>query len=119
MDGFGFALEVCHNYRYIAAEFPDYLAARTAWRRERFGIGGDGDAFEFRFAVGNGFEYCDAFGTERQAICRRFDVAAFNYLAAFGFDGGSDLKIRIRCDRIFSSLECGCYQFVFAVLIRH
>lgn len=104
LDGFGFAVQVGEGDRNIAAEFPDYLAADSAGRRQFFRIGDDRDLRDFPFAFRDGFPDRHAFGANRQTVARRFDVAARKNLAAFGFDGRSDLEIGIRRKGAFAHL---------------
>src|SRR5260370_757926 len=94
IDAFHF-LEVGEDDFEIAAELPENLPARTAWRRRVFRVRDDRDAREFPFAFGNRFDESDALGTDRQAVGRILDVAAGEDRAARRFQRGADLKAGI------------------------
>src|ERR1035437_3617586 len=49
--GFGFAARVHQDDFHVAAEFPQNLPARAAGRRQRVGVGRDGDAPELAHAL--------------------------------------------------------------------
>ena len=57
-------MEVREDDWHVAAEFPDYLAADSAWRRELLGIDDDCDAFEMLLAARDAFPNRDTFGAD-------------------------------------------------------
>ena len=73
---FDFPLQVRENHFRVSAEFPDDLAARSAGRRERIGVGHHGDGVKSALAFGNGLKNRDALGAKRQAVRRVLHVAA-------------------------------------------
>src|SRR5690348_5626987 len=109
----GFAFEIRENHGNIAAKFPDDLAARATGRRERVGIGDDGDGFEIVLALGDGFENGDAFGAEREAVAGVFDVAAAIDASGFGMNGGAHEKFGERRVRVFAGGARGGDELVF------
>lgn len=108
-----FSFEVGENYRDIAAEFPDDLAADSAGWGEVFGVDDDGDLGEAGLAARDSFPDGDAFGADGEAVAGGFDVAADVDVAILGFDSGADLEIRIRCVGPGSGGRGRVYQFLF------
>src|SRR3954451_5789404 len=76
----------------VTAEFPENLAAGTARRRRLVRIGHNRDATELRVPVGQRLEHRDAFGTDRQAVCRILDVATCDDSPVRGLQRGANLE---------------------------
>src|SRR5438477_4287736 len=85
--------EVRQNDFEVAAEFPQDLPARAARRRQRRRVGDDGDAGKNAMAFGDRLEHRDAFGADRQAVRRVFDVAARNNCPVGGFEGSAHFEV--------------------------
>ena len=104
------ALEVAKNHFQVAAEFPEDLPAGAARRRRRLGVGDDGDAREVPMPFGDRLEYCDALGTDRQAIGRVFDITAGDDGASRAFQRCTDQEMRIRRVRVQANGTRGIKQ---------
>src|SRR3954471_12006733 len=76
----------------VTAEFPENLAAGAARRRRLVGIGNNRDAPELRVPLGQRLEHRDAFGTDRQAVCRILDVATCDDSPVRGLERGPNLE---------------------------
>jgi hypothetical protein len=94
-------LQVDQDYLGITAEFPQYLAARSTGRRGSVTIGGDRDAPKIPHSVRYGFEYGDAFGTDRQTVSCILDVASREDPAITGRNRRSYFEVGKRCMRVF------------------
>ena len=101
----------------IAGKIPEHLAASAAWaKRNTFGAR-EGNRLKLAFAFGNRLEESDPLGAHRQTKGTNLDVASGEHTAAFRKQRGSDLKLRVRCERALPSLPGKCDQFSFVHLI--
>src|SRR5882724_11342455 len=105
-DDFGFALQIREDHRYVAAKFPDQLAAGTARRRKRIRVRHHGDGVEAALSFADRFENGDAFSANGEAVRGVFDVAASENPARSGAKGGTNPKIGVRRMRVLARLFC-------------
>ena len=113
MNSFGFAVEIGENDRNVAAEFPDDLAASSAWRSQFLSIHDNGDPAEFRNAAGDALPNRDTLRTDGQAVACRFNIAASIDVAVLRLDGRTDLEVRIRSESPFANIRRRIDQFLF------
>src|SRR5213079_1033884 len=83
------------------------LAARTAWRSERRGVGDDRDTRERAMSFRNRLEHRDSLCANRQPVRRVLDIAPGDYRAVGRFKSGADFEIREPRVRVFARTPRG------------
>ena len=98
----------------IRAEFVDHLPARAAWRAGDSVVVGNGNGanLNLRAELSDCGKNCGPFGAVSHAVRCVLDIAAGKDLAVAEQNGGTDMKIRIRCVRILHRFTGGSLQFL-------
>lgn len=104
LDRFGLAFEVREDYRNVAAEFPDELAAGAAGRSECVCVGDNGDGVEAAFAFAESFENRDTFGADGETVGGIFYVAAAEDAAGGGAERGAYAEVGVGSVGVVASL---------------
>src|SRR5262249_23910964 len=99
---FATALEIFEDDGNVAAEFPNQLATGATGRRERVGVGDDGDGVEAALAFRDGLEDGHALRADGQAVGGVFDVASAKDAARDCAKGRANAKVRIRSVGVFA-----------------
>ena len=90
--GGGYRGEIRQRHVDIAGEFPQDLAACTAWGCGFGRVGNHRNASKSAVAIGQCLEHRDPFGAQRQPVGRIFDVAAGDDMPIGRLERGADFE---------------------------